>query len=125
MLLLGDAGFLSAWAVFDKRSAFAPSGVMGQHSSAAALADDALGSTQDQRLEALVNGRYISFRAHIVFRDLVTVEVLAHVPSVTLREESRFNVATSRAHSLKGRAGVPPMRAPGGTSSLTCAIPAI
>ena len=98
---------------------------MGQLSSAAALADGALGSAKDPRLAGLVNGRYISYQAHIVFGDVATVEVLTHVPSVTLREESRFNVATSRAHSLKGRAGVPPMRAPGGTSSLTCAIPAI
>jgi hypothetical protein len=41
------------------------------------------------------------------------------------RRPSCFSAATSLAHSLKGRAGVPPMRAPGATSSLTCAMPAI
>jgi hypothetical protein len=33
--------------------------------------------------------------------------------------------ASSRAHSLNGRAGVPPIRAPAATSSLTWAMPAI
>ena len=41
------------------------------------------------------------------------------------RRPSCLMAATSRAHSLKGRAGVPPMRAPGSTSFLTCAMPAI
>src|SRR5690606_12358438 len=37
---------------------------------------------------------------------------------------SRVNTASSRAQSLSGRAGVPPTRAPGGTSSLGWEAPA-
>jgi hypothetical protein len=38
---------------------------------------------------------------------------------------SLFNVANSRAHSLKGTAGEPPIRAPGFTLDLTVALAAI